>query len=351
MINAQQPGRRRFLQAATLLAGTGLLSGLARPARAAFGDATSTLLVGGPEGSLADRWSGLIAAALDQMQGGAAHLRRTLAGGLDGVTAANQLAWQTTPDGNTAALLPAAAGRAWLAGDPRVHFDAANWVPLFAALVSGALVCAAGLDPRPGTRLRVAADSPAGASLPGLLGLTQLGIVPVPQFGRNQTAALQDVLTGNADACLLSGADLPARLAALPGSARPVFSLGALDVDGNLVRDPALPDLPHLPELLARAGRPVPPAQLGAWRAAAAATRLEVALVLPPMTPAASVARWRQICTQLGSAPGLQLEPGGAMRLAGPPEAVSAINDLAADQSSLLELRRFLGERLGYTPA
>ena len=348
MIHAPPPGRRRFLQLAALLAGSGLGGA---PAHAALGSAASTLLVGGPEGSLADRWSGLIADALDQIQGGVAHLRRTLTGGVDGVTAANQLAWQTTPDGNTAALLPAAAGRAWLAGDPRVHFDAAKWVPLFAALVPGALVCAANLALRPGTRLRVAADSPAGAALPGLLGLAQLGITPDPQFGQDQAAALQDVLRGKADACLLSGADLPDRLAALPGSARPVFSLGALDIDGNMIRDPALPDLPHLPELLARAGRPIAPAQLGAWRAAAAATRLEVALVLPPMTPAASVARWRQICMQLGSSPGLQQDSGGALRLAGPPEAVAAINDLAADQSSLLELRRFLGERLGYTPA
>ena len=164
---------------------------------------------------------------------------------------------------------------------------------------------------RPGMHLRVATSVPAGPELAALLGLELMGIEPVPAFGLHDAALSLRALQGYVvDAVFLTGPSVAALLAeAAAAGAAPLFTLG-VPAEGGMQRDPLLPLLPTVPELVAALrGGPPGGALAGAWRAAAAAAQMEFTLVLPPLTPAALVAPWRRA--------GAEAQPGAAAPHAG----------------------------------
>jgi hypothetical protein len=189
-VDVRDPAGPSGLRRRCLLALAACAAALPRPVRATpalaaepFPDGV-TLLVAGPAGSDADQWASLLMPALARSLPGGGTLHRILSGGRDGVTGVNQFAARTEPDGATGLLLPGAAARAWLVGDPRAHFDMGPFVPVFAALTSAVLCArppAGGWSGRP--RVRIAAASPDGPELPGLLGLDLLGAEVVPVVG------------------------------------------------------------------------------------------------------------------------------------------------------------------------
>ena len=308
------------------------------------------MMVAGPADTATARWAGLLVGPLAT----ALHPGRALAvsaiGGRDGVTGANAFEALTNPDGSTALLVPGAAAIAWLVGDPRVHFDAGRWVPALASFGAAVLLGRGGAQ---SARLRVAASTPGGLELPALLGLSLLGVTPVPVFGlADPDDARAALLDGHVDAIMLTGRDVPQRVAALSRrDLRPIFSLGT---DARATsRDPALAGVPTLPELYqARLGRKPAGPLFDAWMATAAAARLDAALVLQPLTPPALVAQWRGACTQAIADPSLavavrtaQLKPLPA------PDCVSALSVIVADEGTLLALRRWIASRTGWRPA
>lgn len=353
-------GRRSLLLALTGI-GAGMSAGPAVAAprhgvvRAAAAPAepfpdSVNLLVAGPRGGRMDRWADAIGAALCRALPAGTMVDTTPSGGADGVTAANQFDARVAPDGETVLLLPGETPLAWLTGDPRARFDAAGWVPVMAGVTPGVLasrVPAGAL--RPGSRLLVAASVPAGPELPALLGLDLMGIVPLPQFGLgNSAAALRALRARRVDALFVTGPDAAAVLGeALAAGAAPLFALGG-PADGALRRDPLPADLPTAAELAVTIGAAPPSGALaGAWRAVAAATQIEFALVLPRLTSAALVAQWRCAgaeASQLlrGQAPGV--------RLLCTPDANAATAAVAADAAAMLELRRWLASRFNWAP-
>jgi hypothetical protein len=312
---------------------------------------TVGILVGGPPGGRLDRWAAAIEAAFIRILPPDTQLRERLAGGADGVTAANQFGARVAPDGHTVLLLPGEAPLAWLIGDPRAQFDAAGWLPVMAGITSGVLVSR--VPPgklRPGSRLSVAASTPGGPEMAALLGLDLMGVEPVPTFGLSTPARSLQALTAHAvDAVFVGGPNAMALAgAAAAAQAAPLFTLGEPTQDG-LRRDPSLPQVPTGLEL-AVALRGVPPAGAlaGAWRSAAAATEIEFALVLPPLTPAALVAQWRSVGIQAAEA--LQPRASG-VRLLGATEANAATAAFGPEPAAVLELRRWLAARFNWTPS
>ena len=312
------------------------------------------LLVAGPPDAAPGRLARLLAPRLGSaLQAGAA-LPVSATGGRDGVTGANAFEALTTPDGSTAMLVPGAAAIAWLAGDPRVHFDASRWVPALASLSSGVVVARVDADAaRAGRTLRVAASTVTGAELPALLGLSMLSLEPSPVFGLAEPPdAEAALLAGRVDAIFLGGHDVPQRLRRLGrlGFA-PVFSLGGSD-DDSLVADPALDGVPAFAERFRRQVGHVPAGPLfAAWRAIAAAARLDVALVLPPLAPPSLVARWRSACETAAS----DLRLVSATRTAqvdtvSAPGCVQALARINADESAQLSLRRWIASRPEWRP-
>jgi hypothetical protein len=297
------------------------------------------ILVAGPRGGRMDRWADILEEAFARALPPETTLRQTLAGGADGVTAANQFEARAAPDGQTVLLLPNEAPLAWLTGDPRARFDVANWLPVMTGLTSGVLVSRVPASAlRPGMRLRVATSVPAGPELAALLGLYLMGIEPVPAFGLRDAGRSLQALRGRAvDAVFLLGPNVPSLLAnAAAAGAAPLFTLG-VPSPGGLQCDPLLPG-----------GTPPTGPLAKAWRSAAAATQIEFALVLPPLTPAAMVAQWRHAATEVSQA--LQPSTPG-VRLLSAPEANTATAAIAADSTAMLALRRWLAARFNWTPS
>jgi hypothetical protein len=312
----------------------------------------ATVMVAGPEGGALDAWSRVIMPVLAQALSSETPLRKAIAGGPDGVTGANQFEARGAPDGQTALVVPGAAATAWLVGDSRVQFDASHWVPVLSGATPGVLVARVGPSAfGPGGRPRIAASSPAGAELPALLGIEIMGAQPVPVFGLAEPDDARDALkAGAVDAVFVCGHRVPEFVTALiSAGGQPVFSLGARDAAGALIRDPLFPDLPTVADMRRGiAGTPPSGPLYEAWLATAAASQLDFGLVLPQLTPAAMVALWRRACTQAALAPDMQaMAAAQAVRPVANPGPMAAI---AADATALLQLRRWLASRYNWHP-
>lgn len=351
--------RRRILTGAALAGAAALAGGFgarraaAMPMAAAFPQGAA-LLVAGPATGRTAEWSRLLAPLLQKDLPLRTPLRQTLVGGADGVTAANQFEARTTPDGATALLLPGRAAMLWLVGDPRAKFDVAHWVPGLTGMGSGVIASRVAIAAMPpGAVVRMAASGPAGPELPGLLAAELLGLRLMPAFGITTDAERRDALAqGVVDAVFLGGRDVPQRLPALTAlGAVPTLSMGMPDANGIWQRDAAFPDLPTLPEMWAHRGTGTAAALLPGWRAASAASQLDVALVLPHLTPAAMVALWRQACASATAAPELQAAASSiAVRPQAAPAANASTEALAVDAAALLAVRRWLTTRFNWRP-
>ena len=341
------PLRRRHMLG--VLAGLSMTGPIGR-ARAADG---ATLLVAGPDGGMLDRWSRVIQTTLAQALPPNTDLRRQSVGGADGVTAANQFDARTEPDGHTVLLAPGEAALAWLVGDPRARFDLTRWVSVLAGVTPGLIVARAGAI-APGKRVRVPTAGPASADLPGLLALELLGAKTelVPAIKPEALGAAFG--SGKIDAVVLRGYHVPGQAQALAtaGAARPVFSLGALDEAGHLVRCIAFPELPSFPETYAAQHPGAAPAVLAAWQAAAVAAQTDFALILPHLTPADMVAMWRHAGSEAAASLDMQaLATELGIRTVGGAAAAATAGGAVANQTAVTALRNWLADRYKWKAA
>ncbi len=316
--------------------------------------AAATMIVGGPADGEAGSLASVLAPLLGPALLGDAALGVQPTGGLDGVTAANAFETRASPDGSTALMVPGTALLAWLAGDPRVHFDAGLWVP---ALASTAPVVLVGRRmPAPGQPFRFAGIGPAGREMPALLALELLHAPVEARFDIRVAAEAEAALRqGAADGIVLGGREVPARLASLAAMGIfPIFALGGLpDATGAPQRDPALPHVETFEAFVMRTtgARPAGPLLPG-YRATAAAARLDTALVLPQLASAGIVALWRAACDTAADAPSLRsLSARTAVQALSAPDCVAAVAATVAGETAQLDLHRFLAERYGWQPA
>jgi hypothetical protein len=357
------PGRRRLLR---LLASLPMLSGWTRRGVAAsfpgispaladtpFPDG-ATILVAGPDGGAMDRWAHLLQPALAQSLAPGVVMRQTVAGGADGVTGANQFDTRVAPDGRTVLLAPGETVLDWLVGDPRAKFDVGHWVTVMAC-VTPAVVVGRPATFASGGNVRIAAAHPAGHDLPAILGVELLGARADLVPGAVEDDAIQTAFARNAvDAVLLRAHKVPEQAKALvDAGAEPIFTLGAHDDSGALVRVAEFPNVPTLPELYAqRRGAPPSGPIFDAWCAAAAASQLEFGLVLPQLTPASLVALWRRAGSDAASALGVQ-SPAMSLDVhpLGGPAATANTAPVAANEAALLALRKWLASHFNWRPA
>lgn len=300
-----------------------------------------TVLAPGPDGGMAEQLATQAAGALARGLVRAAALRVSVLGGPDGITAANRFASATLRDGPVLLLLPGFAVQAQLVGDSRARYEPRHWPGICGSVQPSLLALRP--DAPPNAPLRIAVPSAAAPEAAALLALDLLGRANVPVFcppadsTRRHAATEAAVRQAAADGLVLSGTRAEARAAEL--GLIPVF---AFDGAGN-ARDPALPRVPALGELLPD---PAQPDLLTAVRAAAAALRAQALLVLPALTPADVVALWR------GAARNWPEEapdaPEAGARRIGPAEATRLLGTLCPPPDVALAYRLWLLRRLNY---
>jgi hypothetical protein len=313
-----------------------------------------TILVAGPNGGGLCRWADAIGAGLARSLPSGTAVRKTCAGGTDGVTAANQFDARVPPDGSTVLLTPGAAALDWLVGDPRAHFDAGHWVPVMAAVAPALVMVRAAAGPiHPGRTIRIAAASPAGPQLPALLGLELLGVHLAPKFGMvDQSQIVAAFARGAVDAALVWGENVPRQIELLRGAGgRPLFALAQAGAEA-----PGPSGLAEVPTLAAlhqswHGGLPAGP-RLDAYHAAASAIQLTFGLVLPRLTSAAMVALWRRAAESAIEDPELQaMADAQAVQPLQGIAAAAAATGVSVDVAALLELRGWLAARFNWRPS
>ncbi len=357
MIGLPRPGRRHLLAMLITLPAAmraGRVSAASSPLAASPFAETPKLFVAGPADGTLNQWADALLPALELSLPPETSISRVEIGGADGVTGANQFEARGAPDGQTVLLVPGLAALAWLVGDPRAQFDVGHWVPVMAGASPGIVVGRPSVL-APDGRARVAAAAPASFDLAALLGIHLLRPNMEPVFGLAEPGAAQSAFAqGAVDAVLLRGRQVPEKFAALAAAgAQVLFALGALDGDGHVTRDPNFPEVPHFAELFAkRTGNRPSGLLFEAWRAAAAAARLEFGLVLPQLTPASMVALWRRAGMDAVGALGLQATAATAnVRPLAGPTATTNTAALAAGAPALLQLRGWLASRFNWRPA
>ncbi len=340
--------RRHILQ--------GLAASALAPAPVAWADGGLTLLVAGPDGQQTSRWGSALALAMAPAFPGAPSMVAQPDGGLDGVTGANRFDALVLPDGKTAAILPGAALIAWLTNDSRVHFDPTRWLPVLGGTNSGVLVArlAPGAAPnlqilRSMAPLRLAVSTPQSTDLAALLALGRLLVPTTPVFDlRSADERNSAFAAGEVDAVFVCGENVPEDVASLAANGGAVFfSLGVETAGGQIMPDPLFPGVP---DAIAFGGGAASPLD-NAYRAAAAAARLDFLMVLPKLSDPATLAQWQAAgAAGMASPPVAAAADASAMSMVAAPVVAASLAAMSLGQTDQNNLLAFLETRFGWQP-
>ncbi|MBP0494509.1 hypothetical protein [Roseomonas indoligenes] len=300
------------------------LAGLPRAARAQA-EQGLTILVPGPEDGGCARWAARAAASLARGLHRPGSLRLSVVGGPDGVTAANRFATLDGAEGPRLLVLPGWTCHARLTGATRARFEPGTWLPLMASWQGAVLAGRGSLPGRGGAPLRVAIPSPDAPEAATLAALDMLGIAARPVTGAAETA----FAAGEADALIVTGADPVAQARAIGAVPWYLLSTG----EGEATEIPPLPG--RSPE-----GRAV--------LAAAAGLQMRAALVMPPLTPADTVAAWRRAAARWQEEERAQPADGQPLTGTAAGAAFALLNPPA---DATLVYRSWLERRLGWRAA
>ncbi len=206
------------------------------------------------------RWANFFAPLLNEALPGAPTVVVKYRPGAGSTAGANWFQEQTTADGT---LLFGSSGSTqfpYLLGDPRVRYEYKDWQVVLASGTGGVIYLPPDLAAKVNGNFDGLADE---FLLYGSQGATTLDLVPLLAFkllGLNVDPVFG--IEGRGDGRLMfergeANIDYQTSSAYLKsvvpmveaGLAVPVFTFGALDDDGNIVRDPTFPDLPSFKEV------------------------------------------------------------------------------------------------------
>ena len=171
----------------------------------------------------------------------------------------NLFAARAKPDGLTILGTSGSTQFPYLLGDPRVRYEYADWKIVMASPTGGVVYT----SPSTGVtspddiakladqKLIYASQGATSLDLVPLLGFKMMGLDVQHVFGfkgRGDGRLAFERGETNLDYQTSSGYIKNVLPLVEAGTAVPLFSWGVLDEDGNLVRDPTFPDLPHFGE-------------------------------------------------------------------------------------------------------
>ncbi len=232
-------------------------SGAARAA--SFAGKTVELVIPFSTGGGSDTWARFIAPFFSKyLPGTPTVVVKNVPGG-GSTSGANQFASTARPDGMSALGTSGSTQFPYLLGDPRVKYEYKDWRVVLAAPTGGVAYISSKFDAKSvkdlaklkGQQLVYGSQGATSLDLVPLLGFRMLGLDVKHVFGMKgrgdgrlafeRGEATIDYQTTSA--YLKNSVPLVKE-----GKAVPLFSWGAIDANGKLVRDPTFPDLPHIEE-------------------------------------------------------------------------------------------------------
>ena len=171
----------------------------------------------------------------------------------------NLFAARAKPDGLTILGTSGSTQFPYLLGDPRVRYEYADWNIVMASPTGGVAYVSPSTGVQStddiaklaGQKLIYASQGATSLDLVPLLGFKMMGLDVQHVFGfkgRGDGRLAFERGETNIDYQTSSAYIKNVQPMVDAGTAVPLFSWGALDEDGNLVRDPTFPDLPHFGE-------------------------------------------------------------------------------------------------------
>ncbi len=269
------------------------------------------------EGGGSDTWARFYAPMLaENLPGKPVIAVKNIPGG-GSTKGANQFQSRAKPNGLTVLGTSGSTQFPYLLGDKRARYEYKDWQVVLATATGGVFYV------KPGTGVKSAADITKlrGQDLKyGSQGATSLDIIPLlalelleidvkPVFGmKGRGAGRLAFERGETNIDYQTSSSYLKKVTPLvkEGGAIPIMTWGALDANGNLVRDPTFPDLPHFAEVYEMVHGKKPSGDaFNAWKAFfTAGFAAQKMIFLPKGTPDDVVAAWREAATKTVSAPG-----------------------------------------------
>lgn len=242
------------------------------------------------------------------------------------ITGTNQFAANAKPDGLTLLGTSGSTQFPYLLGDPRVRYEYKDWQMVMAAPTGGVAYISSKfgvksvreLGKLKDQKLVYGSQGATSLDLVPLLGFRQLGLDVQHVFGMKSRGEGR-LAFERGEATIdyqTSSAYIKNSLPLVKeGKAIPLFSWGVTDDNGNLVRDPAFPDLPHIGEAIQMATGKAPAG--GEWEAfkafLIAGFPAQKLLVLPKGTSKEIVETYREAVRQMIKDPTYQAGKDAAL--------------------------------------
>lgn len=218
----------------------------------------------------------------------------------------NLFAERAKPDGLMVMGTSGSTQFPYLLDDPRVKYDYQDFKVVMAYPTGGVVYCSPKLGIKDATELtkikgiplKYGSQGPTSLDLVPLLSFDLLGMNVKAIFGFRGRGAGR--LAFERGEVLLDYQTSSAYLKNVvplveEGSAIPLFSFGALDENGDLVRDPSFPDLPHFGEVYEMQGNKLEGIEWRSWFAFMSAGFGGMKLLLVPKeTPDAIIAQYQK---------------------------------------------------------
>ncbi|MDP4594589.1 MAG: tripartite tricarboxylate transporter substrate-binding protein [Beijerinckiaceae bacterium] len=231
------------------------------------------------EGGGSDKWARVYVPFLGKALPGSPTVVVKYMPGGGSTTGANFFAQRSRPDGLTILGTSASTQFPYLLGDKKVRYQYKDWKIVLASPTGGVVYVSPALGIKTtkdlaklkGQKLLYGSQGATSLDLVPLLSFQMMGLNVKPVFGmRGRGPARLAFERGELNLDYQTTSAYLANVMPLvkEGKAIPLFSWGALDDNGKLVRDPTVPDLPHFVEAFeAMNGKKPTGDSWNAWRA------------------------------------------------------------------------------------
>ncbi|MES9886384.1 MAG: hypothetical protein ABW140_06190, partial [Candidatus Sedimenticola sp. 6PFRAG1] len=312
--------RRTFITATASLAVAtfaGLMVAPSESGAASFDGKRVEWIIPFKEGGGSDTWARFYAPLLSENLAGKPVVAVKNIPGGGSTKGANQFQSRAKPTGLTVLGTSGSTQFPYLLGDKRVKYEYKDWQVVLATATGGVFYIKPGLGVKSaaditklrGQDLKYGSQGATSLDLIPLLALDLLDIDVKAVFGmKGRGAGRLAFERGETNIDYQTSSSYLKKVTPLvkEGGALPIMTWGALDADGNLVRDPTFPDLPHFAEVYEMVHGKKPSGDaFNAWKAFfTAGFAAQKMIFLPKGTSDDVVAAWRNAAAKTVNAPG-----------------------------------------------